>query len=111
MFPKAVFDAQTPPMDMQYSAVRKLMPEMLRGGLRRDDNGYYLIKGSNLTEKEINTAHREEHYAEAKILAERHRRQRHTVSSDLIWGWEKLLREERTKSKQSQGCLESDDEN
>jgi hypothetical protein len=101
--PKEVFDAQTPPMDMHYPAVRKLMRAMLRGGLRRDKYGYYLIEGSNLTEEEINSAHREEHYAEAKILAERHRRQRHTVASDLIWGWEKLLREERAKSKKSQG--------
>ena len=82
-------------MNMKPPAIRKLMREMLRGGLRKDSEGYYLIEGSNLTDYEINTAHREEHYAEAKILGERHRRQRHTVASDLIWGWEKLIREYR----------------
>ena len=89
-------------MNMNYPAVRKLMREMLRGGLRRDNDGYYLIKGSNLTENEINTAHRREFYEEAKILKERHRRQRHTVASDFIWGLEELLKEEKAKSKSKQ---------
>jgi hypothetical protein len=116
--PKQVFDAQTPPMNMNPPAIRKLLREMLRGGLRKDNEGYYLIEGSNLTENEINTAHREEHYAEAKILSERHRRQRRTVASDFIWGWEKLLKEERAKSKSKQQSkpeshseIEPDDEN
>jgi hypothetical protein len=94
LYPKQVFDAQAPPKNMNYPAIRKLMREMLRGGLRRDKDGYYLIKG-NLTEKEIKTAHRKEFYEEAKLLIERHRRQRHTVASDFIWGLEELLKEER----------------
>jgi hypothetical protein len=116
--PKQVFDAQTPPMNMNYPAIRKLMREMLRGGLRRDNDGYYLIKGSNLTEKEINTAHQREFYEEAKMLIGRHRRQRHTVATDFIWGLEELLKEERAKSKSKQKTepeshseIESDSEN
>jgi hypothetical protein len=84
-------------MNMNPSAIRKLLREMLRGGLRKDNEGYYLIEGSNLTENEINAAPREEHYAEARIVGERHRRQRHTIASALIWGWEKLIREHRSK--------------
>jgi len=118
MTPKQVFDAQTPPMDMNYPAIRKMMREMLRGGLRRDKYGYYLIEGSNLTEKEINTAPRKEFYEEARMLIERHRRQRHTVASDFIWGLEKLLKEQRAKLKPKQKSkpethseIESDSEN
>lgn len=116
MFPKQVFDAQTPSMNMKYPAIRKLMPEMLRGGLRRDNEGYYLIESSKLTDTEINTAHREEVYEEVKIVIARHRRQRHTVASDIIWALEKLLNEEKAKSKQKSkpegnSEIESDIEN
>jgi hypothetical protein len=101
MFPKAVFDAQTPPMDMTYPAIRKLMREMMRGGLRRDKDGYYLIR-LPLTDNErnqIEVAHREELYEEIKILMERHRRQRRTVAKDFIHALEKHLSEVRAKSK------------
>jgi len=97
MFPKAVFDAQAAPVNMKYPAVRKLMREMLRDGLRRDKHGYYLIKGSGLTDNEMNTAPKTEFYKEARTLIERHRRQRRAVASDFIWGLEELLKEERAK--------------
>jgi hypothetical protein len=97
LLPKQVFAAQTPPMNMKHPAIRKLLRAMLRDGLRRNTSGYYLLEGSNLTENEINTAPREEHYAEAKLVGERHGRQRHTIARDLIWGWERLIREHQPK--------------
>lgn len=94
-----MFDAQTPSMNMNYPAIRKMMREMLRGGLRRDKAGYYLIEGSNLTEKEINAAPRNEVYEEIKMHVERFRRQRHTVASDCIWGLDRVSEELRAKLK------------
>jgi hypothetical protein len=97
IFPKAVFDAQTPPMDMHYAAIRKLMREMLRRGLRRDKDGYYLITSSSHSHYEINTARRTEFRDEARMLIEQHRRQRHTAAPDFVWALEELLHEQKAK--------------
>jgi hypothetical protein len=116
LFPKQVFDAQTPPMNMSYAAIRKLMREMMRGGLRRDQAGYYLLKGSNLTQKEINAAPRNEVYKEIKMHVERIRRQRHTVASDCIWALDRVSEELRAELNQirnpkTHSEIESDSEN
>ena len=94
-----MFDAQTAPMNMNYAAIRKLMPEMLRGGLRKDKDGYYLIDASGLSDSEINAAPGKEFDEGLAAFIESHRRQRHTTSAVFIRGLEKALNEERAKSK------------
>jgi hypothetical protein len=87
--PKQIFDAQTPPMDMKYPAVRKLLREMLRGGLQKNEIGYYLI--DELSGNEIAVAHRGELFAELDALVDRHRKQRRTTRADILWALQTLL--------------------
>jgi len=97
MMPKQVHDAQPEPKAMKEAAIRKLMPEMMRAGLRKKpgkSGGYYLTEG--LSEKHIAVAHRNELYAALETDVDRHQRQRRTTRADVIWALQKLLRKMTT---------------
>jgi len=97
MSPKEVFDAQTEEPKMTHNAVRKLLREMTLSVGLRCDNGRYSLPES-FTAEELKVAPRKEFHRELVALIERHRR-RHTISGDFIWGLEKVLNEERARSK------------
>jgi len=92
---------------MNYAAIRKLMPEMLRGGLRKDKDGYYLIDASGLSDSEINAAPGKEFDEGLAAFIESHRRQRHTTGAVFVRGLEKALNEERAKSKSKESKPEN----
>jgi hypothetical protein len=97
MTPKEVWDgARLSSRPMNYSAIRKLLRDMMRIDVRCPRKGQYCLI-DDLSEKEINAAPAKEFYEGLVALIESHRRQRRTTAADFIRGLEKALNEERAK--------------
>jgi hypothetical protein len=97
MTPREVWAAaRLSPKPMNYSAIRKLLRDMMRIDVRCPRKGQYCLI-DDLSEKEINAAPSKEFYEGLVALIESHRRQRRTTGADFIPGLEKALSEERVK--------------
>jgi hypothetical protein len=101
MTPKEVWEAaQLSSTPMNYSAIRKLLRDMMRIDVRCPRKGQYCLI-DDLSETEINAAPAKEFYEALIALIDSHRRQRRTTGTAIIRGLEKALNGERVKSNQN----------